>query len=222
MSLGAITDAYNAVTRLNDVFTAELLTESRQIHPNLPVAIRVSTASFTWDGAPPSDDQKCKKKSIGQGGKRSGKPEVKPRKPRQKETGPTSASKAENGVRDNEKEDGKDEEMVFKLQGIDLEIPRGQLCAIVGPVGSGKSSLLQGLLGEMRRTEGEVAFGGSISYAAQTAWIQSTSIRDNVLFGRPFEEERYWKAIHDAGLMGDLDILPQGDRTEVGEKGISL
>jgi ABC-type glutathione transport system ATPase component len=83
----------------------------------------------------------------------------------------------------------KKERDVFKLHNIDLEVPRGQLCAIVGPVGAGKSSLVQGMIGgmtlrleivkvaykfttEMRKTGGEVTFGGSVAYCAQTAWIQ--------------------------------------------------
>ena len=185
----------------------------------------MSNASFTWDGAPPSsDDEKSKKKESGQGDKHDRKPDANGRRSQQKGTGSSSSAPGaeSNGARDNDRGGGKGKEVAFKLQDIDFEIPRGQLCAIVGPVGNGKSSLLQGLLGEMRRTEGEVTFGGSISYAAQVAWIQSASIRDNILFGRPFEEEKYWKCVHDAGLLADLDMLPQGDHAEVGEKGISL
>jgi ATP-binding cassette subfamily C (CFTR/MRP) protein 1 len=74
----------------------------------------------------------------------------------------------------------------------------------------------------MRHISGDVALSGSVSYAAQSAWIQGASIRDNILFGRPFEEGRYWKVIEDSALIADLEIFPEGDRTEVGEKGISL
>lgn len=74
----------------------------------------------------------------------------------------------------------------------------------------------------MRRTGGDVALNGSVSYAAQSAWIQGASIRDNILFGRPFEEERYWKVVEDSALTADFEMFPEGDRTEVGEKGISL
>jgi ABC-type transport system involved in cytochrome bd biosynthesis fused ATPase/permease subunit len=65
-----------------------------------------------------------------------------------------------------------DAENVFKLNDIDFSIPRGQLVAIVGAVGSGKTSLLQGLIGEMRRTSGSIMFGGSVAYSSQSAWIQ--------------------------------------------------
>ncbi|KAH8982831.1 P-loop containing nucleoside triphosphate hydrolase protein [Lactarius akahatsu] len=85
-------------------------------------------------------------------------------------------------------------------------------------VESGKTSLLQGLIGDMRRSEGSVRVGGSVAYCPQSAWIQNATIRDNVCFGRLFEEGRYWKAIHDTCLEPDLDVLPNGDITE----GISL
>jgi ABC-type polysaccharide/polyol phosphate transport system ATPase subunit len=64
------------------------------------------------------------------------------------------------------------EETLFKLKQIDFKVPRGQLVAIVGAVGSGKTSLLQGLTGDMRKTEGSVRFGGSLAYCSQSAWIQ--------------------------------------------------
>lgn len=66
----------------------------------------------------------------------------------------------------------KDANNVFQVKDVNLTIPRGSLTAIVGPVGSGKSSLLQGLIGEMRRIEGSVSFGGSVAYCPQSAWIQ--------------------------------------------------
>lgn len=110
----------------------------------------------------------------------------------------------------------------FAIRNLDLVIPHGQLIAIVGPVGSGKSSLLQGLLGEMRCTEGTVEFGGRLGYCQQTAWIQNATIRDNVLFGQKWDEDRYWRCIEEASLLPDLEILADGDLTEIGEKGVNL
>lgn len=109
-------------------------------------------------------------------------------------------------------------EKVFTLQDISMEIPQGQLTAIVGPVGTGKTSLLEALIGEMRRTHGEVRFKGSVAYCPQSAWIQNATIRDNITFGRPFDEKKYWKAVHDACLETDIDMMPNGDLTEVGER----
>jgi len=73
-----------------------------------------------------------------------------------------------------------------------MEIPRGTLVVVVGPVtpvGSGKTSLLQGLIGEMRKTSGSITFGGSVGYCPQTAWIQNATIRENICFGRLFRVE---------------------------------
>ncbi|KAG9092782.1 hypothetical protein FRC06_011800 [Ceratobasidium sp. 370] len=83
-------------------------------------------------------------------------------------------------------------------------------------------ALSSGLIGEMRREKGSVTFGGSVGYCSQTAWIQSATVRENILFGREFDEKRYWDAVRGACLQSDLDMLPSGDLTEVGEKGISL
>lgn len=70
----------------------------------------------------------------------------------------------------------------------------------------------------MRCTGGTVKLGGSVGYCPQSAWIQNATIRENVLFGSEFDEERYWSAIHDSCLERDLELLPNGDMTEVGEK----
>jgi ABC-type multidrug transport system ATPase subunit len=111
---------------------------------------------------------------------------------------------------------------IFKLKDIDLTIPRGSLTAVVGAIGSGKSSLLQGLVGEMRRTEGKVTFSGSTSLCAQSPWIQNATVRENIVFGQPWDEDRYWAAVRDACLEPDLELLEDGDSTEIGEKGINL
>ena len=78
--------------------------------------------------------------------------------------------------------------------------------------------MLQGLIGEMRRTAGAVKFHGSVAYCPQSAWIQNATVRENITFGRPFDEERYWKAVQDACLEADFELLPNGDMTEVGER----
>ena len=109
-----------------------------------------------------------------------------------------------------------------KRNNINLTIPHGSLVAIVGPVGSGKSSLLSGIIGEMRRITGSVYVSGSLGYCSQSAWIQNASVRDNILFGLSYNESRYNTAISVCALNRDLDILPAGDLTEIGEKGINL
>lgn len=108
------------------------------------------------------------------------------------------------------------------LTDIDFTLPQGRLLCIVGAVGSGKSSLLQGLIGEMRKTKGDVRFSGNIAYCAQTPWNQNSTLRDNVTFGQPFDENKYWEVLRQSCLLSDLDALPNGDLTQIGEKGITL
>ncbi|KAF9203578.1 hypothetical protein BGZ49_006268 [Haplosporangium sp. Z 27] len=115
-----------------------------------------------------------------------------------------------------------EEKTSFSLKNIDLKIPRGQLVAIVGAVGSGKSSLLNALVGEMRKTGGTMEYGGTIGYCPQSAWIQNATVKDNILFGLPLDEERYQRVIKDCALERDIQILPDGDQTEIGERGINL
>ncbi|KAG0299227.1 hypothetical protein BGZ98_010242 [Dissophora globulifera] len=110
----------------------------------------------------------------------------------------------------------------FTLKNIDIKIPRGQLVAIVGAVGSGKSSLLNALVGEMKKTSGVMEYGGSIGYCPQSAWIQNATVKDNILFGLPLDEQRYKSVIKDCALERDIQILPDGDQTEIGERGINL
>ncbi|CAG8836536.1 6097_t:CDS:2, partial [Gigaspora margarita] len=109
-----------------------------------------------------------------------------------------------------------------QLRNINISIPYGKLIAIVGSVGSGKSSLLSALVGEMRRIKGEISLGGKVGYCPQAAWIQNATLRDNITFGLPFDEEKYRQVIKDCCLEPDLEVLPAADLTEIGERGINL
>lgn len=93
---------------------------------------------------------------------------------------------------------------------------------MVGTVGSGKSSLISAFLGEMEKLSGKVNTYGSIAYVSQQAWIQNATLKDNILFGQPLNTELYEKVIEACALKPDLSILPGGDMTEIGEKGINL
>ncbi|XP_036250695.1 ATP-binding cassette sub-family C member 3 [Molothrus ater] len=108
------------------------------------------------------------------------------------------------------------------LKDINMLIPSGSLVAVVGHVGCGKSSLVSALLGEMEKLEGEVAVKGSVAYVPQQAWIQNATLKDNILFGQAPNEEKYQDALEACALKTDLEALPGGDQTEIGEKGINL
>lgn len=111
---------------------------------------------------------------------------------------------------------------LFELRGIDLELKRGELVAIVGKVGSGKSSLFQAILGDMTTYSGQTKVTGRIAYGPQSPWIQNLTIRDNILFGTDYDEVEYQNSIRAAALSPDLALMPAGDLTEIGERGINL
>jgi ATP-binding cassette subfamily C (CFTR/MRP) protein 1 len=140
--------------------------------------------------------------------------------------------------------------LVDVLQNINVRIPKGHLTLVIGAVGSGKSSFLAGLLGEIKRTKGNVRLCGTLGYCHQQArglwcflaialsrvcliivcvfidrwcyvgqaWIQNASLRDNILFGLAYDEARYNRSIKFCALSRDLEVLPDGDLTEIGEK----
>ncbi|KAG1708717.1 hypothetical protein DVH05_022343 [Phytophthora capsici] len=113
-------------------------------------------------------------------------------------------------------------QQAFQLENVNLRIGRGELVMIVGKVGSGKSSLINALLGEMPRTSGELEIGGRIAYVTQDTWIRNATLRDNVLFEQNFDAERYSRVLQASQLATDLSALPHGDQTEIGERGINL
>uniref|UniRef100_A0A8C7R454 ATP-binding cassette, sub-family C (CFTR/MRP), member 3 n=1 Tax=Oncorhynchus mykiss TaxID=8022 RepID=A0A8C7R454_ONCMY len=105
---------------------------------------------------------------------------------------------------------------------INLMVPQGSLLAVVGHVGCGKSSLVSALLGEMEKMEGDISIQGSVAYVPQQAWIQNATLRDNILFGKAYNEHKYRCCLDACALTQDLEVLPGGDLTEIGEKGINL
>lgn len=108
------------------------------------------------------------------------------------------------------------------LSNINLLAKKGQLDCIVGKVGSGKSSIIQAMLGDLYKLDGEVALHGKVAYVPQVPWIMNGTVKDNILFGHVYDAEFYNQVLKACALTVDLAILPKGDRTEVGEKGISL
>eukprot|EP00560_Eucampia_antarctica_P007002 CAMPEP_0197828720 /NCGR_PEP_ID=MMETSP1437-20131217/5242_1 /TAXON_ID=49252 ORGANISM="Eucampia antarctica, Strain CCMP1452" /NCGR_SAMPLE_ID=MMETSP1437 /ASSEMBLY_ACC=CAM_ASM_001096 /LENGTH=1315 /DNA_ID=CAMNT_0043430055 /DNA_START=350 /DNA_END=4300 /DNA_ORIENTATION=+ len=122
-------------------------------------------------------------------------------------------------------DDDETDNNVLSLRRINFECKRGELIAIVGAVGSGKSSFLNSILGEVRALSGSLAVKGKLAYFAQTPFILNDSLKNNILFGHvgePFDKVRYDKAIEACALTHDLKLLSDGDETEIGEKGITL
>eukprot|EP00889_Picochlorum_renovo_P004424 jgi/Picre1/31454/NNA_006806.t1 len=108
------------------------------------------------------------------------------------------------------------------LHDINLSVGQGQFAIVVGEVGSGKTSLLAAILGEMLARSGKVTVRGSVAYTQQDPWIQNASLRENILLDREYDEEKYNEVIRACALVKDLAMLPAGDETEIGEKGVNL
>ncbi|KAK7129988.1 hypothetical protein R3I94_009125 [Phoxinus phoxinus] len=112
------------------------------------------------------------------------------------------------------------------LSDINIRIPTGQLTMIVGQVGCGKSSLLLAMLGEMQTISGKVFWSNknrySVAYATQKSWLLNATVEENITFGSPFNKQRYKAVIDACSLQPDIDLLPFGDQTEIGERGINL
>lgn len=108
------------------------------------------------------------------------------------------------------------------VNNVNLDIKEGHLVAVVGSVGSGKSSLISAMLGEMDNVKGNISIKGSLAYVPQQAWIQNATLKDNILFGAPLDENRYQQVLEACALLPDLEILPGKDLSEIGEKGINL
>jgi ABC-type multidrug transport system fused ATPase/permease subunit len=190
--IGQVTDASTALQRIQEFLFAEEQKEDIEHDDEMENAIEMEHASFTWERLPTDKDAD---------------------KPGKKE----AAALKEKGEAD---EDVPTEP--FKLNNLTLEVGRNELLAVIGTVGCGKSSLLSALAGDMRVTEGKVRMGTSRSFCPQYAWIQNASVRDNVLFGKKYDEAWYNQVIDACALAPDFEILPNGDQTEIGERGITV
>lgn len=114
------------------------------------------------------------------------------------------------------------EKRPLTLKDLTLSVKRGELVAVVGAVASGKSSLISAILGELPRVSGSIKRAGNIAYASQQPWVVNATLRENVLFGCEFDEARYNAVLDASALRPDLELLPAGDLTEIGEKGVNL
>lgn len=110
------------------------------------------------------------------------------------------------------------------LSDLNVKVPRGALVAVVGPVGSGKSSLISAILGDMDVSAGSINVQADqrVAYVTQQAWIQNRSLKNNILFDKPYSEQEYKRVVKACALVPDLDMLTAGDATEIGENGINL
>lgn len=199
MVIGQVTDAVTALNRIQEFLLAEEQKDAIQRDETMKNAIEIERASFTWERLPTdeTDTHRVGKKTT----KRPDhKAVISPREDTATET-PSEP---------------------FKLTDMTLEVGRHELLAVIGTVGCGKSSLLSALAGDMRVTDGTVRMSTTRSFCPQYAWIQNTSVRNNILFGKDYDEAWYAQVIDACALAPDLEVLPNGDQTEVGERGITV
>ncbi|KAK9463479.1 P-loop containing nucleoside triphosphate hydrolase protein [Lipomyces oligophaga] len=250
LGLSTGTDAYVALQRIQELLIADELDSSIVEDSSLDCAISVENASFVWDAESDNDsaDKKAPAKKEKRGlfsrVKKSKKPtaaEIEEENENKLTRAVTSESAAIIGMDaqiENEKgadstiiespeevveQDPEDPEAVAisGLHNLNFKINPGEFVVIMGFIGSGKTSLLASMVGEMRQTSGSVKMNGTVAYCPQP-WIQNSTLRENILFGREYEEQKYQDVIKGCALEHDLKVLPAGDRTEIGERGINI
>jgi ABC-type multidrug transport system fused ATPase/permease subunit len=216
--ISQVTDAHASIGRIQEFLLAEEQEETVEWDEQMEDAIEVQHASFTWERNATHDKE-------GPGVFQSKNEMKAARDAHKREKKAEKAEKAEKAAKKNDSDDNLSEETQvepFKLSDLDFTVKRNELVAIIGTVGSGKSSILAALAGDMRKTGGKVKMGASRAFCPQYAWIQNAALKENILFGKPEEPDWYNKVVDACALRPDLEILPDGDLTEIGERGITL
>lgn len=226
LSLAGATDAFIGMRRVGEYLAASEIPPSevnRDLTPSeaeamntRDLAISVDNSTFTWEIFELSDDED--------------KPDMTPLEKEQAKEAKKMAKKAKKQAEKDKKAGKLQKETSEKdhtppefwnLKDVDFQVTKGEFVVITGQIGSGKTSLLRALEGLMKRTSGEVKINGSLVMCG-APWIQNSTVRDNVTFSADFDEKWYREVVYSCSLESDLDILPAGDLTEIGERGITL
>lgn len=218
VAIGYSIDAYAALKRIEDFLLAEDAGMPPTPEPELEDAVQLDEATFTWENVPTAVNKSSKPEKsarsttslsarLGLGGrrKRSSVGKEKASVDPSTQAGPPVC-----------------EEAPFQLENVTLRAGKNELIGVIGSVGCGKTSLLSALASDMRQTGGGMRFSAARAYCPQYAWIQNASIRDNILFGKAYDARFYSDVVRACALLPDFDALPDGDFTEIGERGITL
>ena len=197
-------NALVSIGRLNNFFTAEEC-EKRDADNDEPGRVNILNGTFAWQKASKTKEEVQKQ-------------------PKERKRGKQSKYEVANGDQngDTGKASDVDKDTGFKLRNINIDIAPGSLCLIVGSTGSGKTALLNALSNWMEREEGEFRVSGTASYSSQTAWILNDTLQNNVLFGNDLDDDFYEHSVAVSQLGQDINSLPNGDATEIGERGVNL
>lgn len=240
--IGQVTDAAASVGRIEQFLSAEEAAEQAEIDDSAPDAVRLDRASFTWEQI-----QQKTETGNGEGGGKSGAQQKGTKGQAQKSGADTRPAVADEkygtsarlavvdekaGLGDEEPASpssldsastlAAEENKPFELREMSLSVKRNELIAVIGSVGSGKSSLLSALAGDMRQTSGHVRLGASRAFCPQSAWIQNAAVKDNILFGKDMRKQWYNAVVDACALRPDFDMFPNGELTEIGERGITV
>lgn len=220
MVISQVVDAWGSLQRIQEYLYTEEVEDEGVWDLEAKNAIELNDANFTWERTVTQDPEDVKAAAMKVQTKEEEKADAKAAKAAAKEESekPALTSSGET-TPDNISESSKEP---FKLHDLNATFGRNELVAIIGSVGGGKSSLLAALAGDMRKTTGEIVFGAERAFCPQYAWIQNATVRENILFGKPMDRKWYNTVIDACALRPDLEMLPNGDATEIGERGITV
>ena len=229
--LGNVTDAAQSIVRIQDFLLAEEAEDPVYWDLENDNAVILENASFIWErNAAKESNIDAMKKAATTKQKKSDKKTAKQENDFGEIQSKVSGKALSNSTLYEKATRGEDsEEQPFGLEDLNLTVGRHELIAVIGAVGSGKSSLLAALAGDMRKTRGSITLGASRAFCPQSAWIQNASVKENIIFGRDTKSKSeevndcWYNDVLDAwALQPDLEMFPHGDLTELGERGITL
>ncbi|CDZ97481.1 Multidrug resistance-associated protein/mitoxantrone resistance protein, ABC superfamily [Phaffia rhodozyma] len=213
LAIQAVSDAYVGLGRVSLCLLGDEIDNPVPVYPDAEYAVSAH-GSYSWESAEKPSDEPVRV-TPGKGGPMGkGKPPKKSKKEK--------AAEKEERKRKRLERLNAPPVVPFALKDIDLDIPRGSFVVVCGRVGSGKSSLMQALLGEMKLVSGEAYLGGTSAYFPQSPWILNATLKENILFGSEMDDKRFDAAVKACALERDIAMLNHGIYTEIGEKGINI
>jgi ATP-binding cassette subfamily C (CFTR/MRP) protein 1 len=218
--IGQVVDAWSSMGRIEEYLSCEDQEDEAVWDKTAKHAVEMKNASYTWERTATQEEGTVKIP-----GQMQSKGEIKEAKKVKKQAIKDEKKAAKDGLGETTPDSAStliENREPFKLHDLDFNIARDELVAVIGNVGSGKSSLLAALAGDMRRTSGEVTLGADRAFCPQYAWIQNASVKENILFGKDMNQAWYQSVIDACALAPDLEMLPNGDLTEIGERGITV